>query len=102
MIEVVTGSLEEQIIKLLQKRYPITMSDLEQELHLPRTVLLRVLKKLHARGIVRLEPLSDTIFVRLMRQDFSFVGIQRQRKPVKRSRSRRPQAPKEYDGIMYS
>ena len=30
MIEIVTGTIEEQIIKLLQKTYPITVKDLEK------------------------------------------------------------------------
>ena len=33
MIEITRGTLEEQIIKLLQKTYPITVTDIKKELN---------------------------------------------------------------------
>ena len=53
------------------------------------------------KGIVRLEPLPDKTYIRLIRQDFSFVGKKRQRKFIKHSKGKR-QKSKDYDGIMYS
>ena len=102
MIEITTGTLEEQIIKLLQKTYPITVSDVEKKLHLSKKTILRVLQKLQTKGIVQLEPLPDKTYVRLLRNDFSFVGKKRQRKFKKHHRVGKKQEPKEYDGIMYS
>ena len=101
MIEITTGTIEERIIKLLKKKYPITVKEIKQELNISRTIVLRQLQKLQTKAIVRLEPLSDKIYVRLLRHDFSFVGKKRQRKFIKHSTGKKPQKPDEYDGIMY-
>lgn len=102
MIEITTGTLEEQIIKLLQKKYPITISDIEKDLRSSRSIIIRVLQKLHVKGIVQLEPLPDKTYVRLLRRDFSFVGKKRQKKFLKHRTGKKRQEPEEYDGIMYS
>lgn len=102
MIEIVNGTLEEQIIKLLQKIYPITISDIEKKLHVSRKMILRVLQKFQVKGIVQLEPLSNKTYIRLLRNDFSFVGKKRQRKFIKRHSGKKKQEPEDYEGIMYS
>lgn len=102
MIEIVNGTLEEQIIKLLQRLYPITVYDIEKKLHVSRRMILRVLQKLQVKGIVQLEPLSDKTYIRLLRNDFSFVGKKRQRKFIKHYKGKKKQGPEEYEGIMYS
>ena len=102
MIEITTGTLEERIIKLLQKTYPITVKDIKLELNISKDVALRTLKKLQIKGIVKLEPLPDKTYVRLLRHDFSFIGKKRQRKFIKHRSGRKKQEPDEYDGIMYS
>jgi len=102
MIEITTGTLEEQIIKLLQKKYPITISDIEEELQASKKIIVRVLQKLQVKGIVQLEPLPDKTYVRLLRRDFSFIGKKRQRKFLKHRTGKKRQEPEEYDGIMYS
>ena len=102
MIEIVNGTREEQIIKLLQKIYPITISDIEKKLHLSRKMILRVLQKFQVKGIVQLEPLSNKTYIRLLRNDFSFVGKKRQRKFIKHHSGKKKQEPEDYDGIMYS
>ena len=61
----------------------------------------RVLKKFEVSGIVQLEILKDKTYIRLLRNDFRFVGKRRQRKFVKH-KSPIKQEPDEYDGIMYS
>ena len=101
MIEITTGTLEEQIIKFLQKNYPVTVSDVEENLNLSKQVVMRVLNKLQVKGIVQLEPLPDKTYIRLLRNDFSFVGKRRQRKFKKHRTTGKKQEPKEYDGIMY-
>ena len=83
MIEITSGTLEEHVIKLLQKTYPITVSDLERELRVSRPVILRVLQKFQTKGIVQLEHLPNKIFIRLQRNDFSFIGKKRQKKFIK-------------------
>ncbi len=52
MIEIVNGTLEEQIIKLLQKTYPITIKDLEKKLHISRDMIVRVLQKLQIKNYI--------------------------------------------------
>lgn len=102
MIEITCGTLEEQIIKLLQKTYPITLQDIIKNMHISKTIAIRELKKLQTKGIVRLEPLPDKTFIRLQRNDFSFVGKRRQRKFIKHTKSKKVQEPEEYNGMMYS
>ena len=102
MIEIVNGTLEEQIIKLLQKIYPITIIDLEKKLHISRNMIVRVLQKLQINGIVQLEPLPDKTYIRLKRRDFRFVGRKRQKKFIKHHSGEKSQAPGKYDGSMYS
>ena len=100
MIEITSGTLEERIIKLLQKTYPVTVREIRNGLNLPRGVIQRVLQQLQVRGIVQLDVLPDKTYVRLIRHDFSFVGRKRQRKFIKRHAGRKPEKT-EYDGIMY-
>ena len=101
MIEITRGTTDEQIIKILQKTYPITVEQLKKELNLSKQQLLRVLNKLQVKGIIQLEPLPDAIFIRLLRNDFSFIGKKRQRKFIKHGKKKQ-QKTKEYNGMMYS
>jgi len=101
VIQVVEGSVESRIIRLLLEMYPVTLRDLERELRLHDDVLQRSLKALIARGIVEVEPLPDRTYVRLLRSDFSFVGRKEsQRKRVKHH-GRKPGTPKDYEGPMF-
>ena len=102
MIEITTGTIEERIIKLLQKKYPITVKEIKEELNISKSIVLRYLQKLQTKAIIRLEPLSDKIYVRLLRHDFSFVGKKRQRKFIKHYTGKKKQEPEDYNGIMYS
>ena len=102
MIEITTGTLEERIIKFLQKTYPVTVFDAEQKLHVSRSVVLRTLQKFQTKGIVQLEPLPDKTYIRLLRNDFSFIGKKRQRKFIKHHAGGKQSESKEYDGMMYS
>ena len=102
MIEITSGTLEARIIKLLQKTYPITVKDIKDELNISRDVAFRTLKKFQIKGIVKLEPLPDKTYVRLLRHDFSFIGKKRQRKFIKHTSSGKKQESEEYDGMMYS
>lgn len=101
MIEITNGSHEEKIIKFLQKKYPVTVKEIREKLHISNTVALRILKQLQIKGIVQLEPLPGKIYVRLIRHDFSFIGKKRQRKFIKHKSSKK-QKTQDYDGIMYS
>ena len=102
MIEITIGSLEEQIIKLLQKKYPITTFELASKLRVSRKEIEWVLQKFQIKGIAKLEPLPDKTYVRLLRNDFQFVGPRHQRKIMKHSTKNKKEDDGDYDGIMYS
>ena len=101
MIEITRGTIDEQIIRILQKTYPMTVKELKIKLHLSKQQVIRVLNKLQVKGIVRLEPLPDKTYVRLLRHDFNFIGKKRQRKFIKHTRSKINKS-KDYEGIMYT
>jgi hypothetical protein len=102
MIEITTGTLEERIIRLLLKTYPITVEDIKVKLNISVDRVIRTLKKFQMKGIVRLEPLPNKTYVRLLRHDFSFIRKKRQRKFIKHHTGKKIQEKEEYDGIMYS
>jgi hypothetical protein len=98
MIEIVAGTLEEHIITLLQKTYPVTITDLVRRLHVPRERVEWVLHKFQVKGIVKLEPLPDKTYIRLLRADFHIIGG----KHKAPGRKHRQDADEEDIGIMYS
>ena len=57
MIEITRGTFEEQIIKILQKTYPVTVKEISEKIHLSEKQVLRILQKLRVKGIV---PVSYT------------------------------------------
>ncbi|RLF34727.1 MAG: transcriptional regulator [Thermoplasmata archaeon] len=103
MIEIITGSLEEQIIKFLQKTYPVTVEDIKQKLHLSKNTTTRVLQKLQMKNIVKLEPLPGKTYIRLLRNDFRFIGKKHQKKFIKHYENKKTQKNKEeHNSFMYS
>ncbi len=102
MIEIVGGTIEEQIIDILQKTYPIAVEDIERQLHLSQDAIIRVLQKLQVKGIVQLEPLPDKTFIRLLRRDIKVVSKKRQKKFIKHHQRHPKYFPKEKDDdFMY-
>ncbi|KYK24305.1 transcriptional regulator [Thermoplasmatales archaeon SM1-50] len=105
MILITIGSLEERIIKLLQETYPITTSEIAQKLKASLREIEWVLKKFQIKRIVQLEPFPDKTYVRLLRDDFQFVGSKQQRKTIKHTTGHKKEERKNYDDIndiMYS
>lgn len=103
MIEIIRGSLEEQIIKLLQKHYPITTFEIAVKLRVSQKNVERILKKFQVKGIARLDPLPDKVYVRLLRNDFKIIGSKLQRRPIKKkSFSYKKEEDIDPDSIMYS
>lgn len=101
MIEVILGSLEAQILQILQKKYPITIEDLARLLPVSRARIEHELQKMQVRGLVRIQPLPDKTYLRLLRNDFSFIGKKHQQQ--KKTEEKQPNNPsEEYDGIMYT
>ena len=101
MIEIKGGTIEEKIIKQLQKIYPITIKDLEKKLHISRVQIIRVLQQMQVNGIVQLESLPDKTYIRLIRFDFKFVTKKRQKKFIKHRKGKKPYQSSEDDSIMY-
>jgi len=101
VIEIVTGTNEEQIIRVLLEKYPITVEQLTKSLPFSADVVEREIDKLIVKGIVRLELLPGARFIRLLRRDFRFVGKKAQRRFVKHKTGRRPKGPEKYDGPMF-
>lgn len=102
MIEITIGSLEEQIIKLLRTTYPITTFEIAQTLGISRREIEWILHKFQIKGIVKLEPLPDITYVRLLRNDFQFVGPRQQRRIMKQTKETKKEENSTYEGIMYS
>ncbi len=102
MIEITIGSLEEHIIKLLQTTYPITTAEVSRKLRVSRREVEWILHKFQIKGIVKLEPLPDITYVRLLRNDFHFVGPKQQRRIMKQSTDATKKDTDGYEGIMYS
>jgi DNA-binding Lrp family transcriptional regulator len=103
MIEIIRGSLEDQVIKLLQKKYPITTFELASKLHVSQKQVERILQKFQMKGITKLDILPDKIYVRLLRNDFRFVGLKQQVKPIKKKSIRsKKEDYGDNDSIMYS
>jgi predicted transcriptional regulator len=101
MIEITGGTLEEKIIKQLQKTYPITIKDLEDKVHVSRARIIRVLQQLQINGVVQLESLSDKTYIRLLRFDIKFVTKKRQKKFIKHKHQKRHYDSGEDDSFMY-
>ncbi len=70
----VTNKLQEQIIKILMKKYPITTDELVKELGTRKYVVQTEIKRLEKEGIIALDVIPDKIFVRLLRRDFMFFN----------------------------
>lgn len=102
MIEITNGTIEERVIKTLRKLYPVTIKDLEKELKVSRKIIQRVLQKFVVKGIVQLEPLPDKTYIRLLRNDFSFIGKKRQKKFIKHHSERKQKKTADYEGIMFN
>jgi hypothetical protein len=112
MIEIKKGSMEERILRVLLKKYPITITDLQKRLKVKREIIERIIKAFEKRAIVTLDVLPDTVYIRLNRFDFNFVGRREsQRKTLKHQKGKKSTAAKlrvvkrskkdEYDDMVY-
>jgi predicted ArsR family transcriptional regulator len=100
-VEVLHGSLDERILRYLLEAYPVTAAQLARDLRVSRTKMDRQLKALATRGVIELEELPGTTFVRLLRHDLSFFGYKEsQRKRIKRSGGRKGTS-KDVEGPMF-
>ena len=102
MIEIKKDTLEERILKILMQRYPVKFSELRGELGIKESIIRNSLDKLCRRRIIELETLPGEIFIRLIRRDLSFRGINtvQKRKVIQKS-AQLPGKIKEDEGMMY-
>lgn len=100
VIEIEQGTLEERVLRILLEAYPVTLKGLKWELKISEVKLDLVMKKFVMRGIIELEELPDTTFVRLLRSDFVFVGRKASQKKRFKRKGGRKKA-EDYDGIMF-
>ena len=101
MIDIKVGTIEERIIKMLQKEYPITVKELSRKLGISMEKLKTELLKLQSKNVIVLEPLPDKTFIRLIRFDIRFIGRRRQYKFIKKKKMRIEEEEDEGNDIMY-
>ena len=101
MIDIKVGTIEERIIKMLQKEYPITVKELSRKLGISMEKLKTELLKLQSKNVIVLEPLPDKTFIRLIRFDIRFIGRRRQYKFIKKKKMRIEEEEDERNDIMY-
>ena len=101
MIEIKKGTLEERIIKTVQKEYPITLKELSKKLGISEKRLTAELIKMQSKNILVMEKLPDKVYIRLIRFDFLFVGRRRQYKFIKKKKMKEEKRDDEND-IMYA
>ncbi len=81
-------SLEGKIVKLLMKGRPLTIKEVAEELKFSVSRVRRAVKGLASRGIVEIEELPDKKYLRLLRSDIKFHGINpSQEEAIKRKKS---------------
>lgn len=85
------------VLDYLLEKYPVTVEELSDMLSLSEKKLRLILKKLEKRGILVLEPLPDKTYVRLLRRDIRFVGVNPSQKRALKRRRRRDKKKKEED-----
>ena len=99
-MEIEKGTIHERVIKILTTDYPITISELSKKLGISKIRTERIIKSFQAKGIVEIEVLPNKSYIRLIRQDFHFVG----RSPVQKKSLKRKSKKKQendYEGMMY-
>lgn len=100
MMEINKDSMEAKILKFLMENYPITVKELSKGIGVKGSTLKPILLELRRMRILDFDFLPNKTFIRLLRTDFSFVGIKaEQRKGIVKKSSR--YKAEEYEGIMY-
>ena len=101
-MQIKTGSLEERILRILLKKYPVTVDEIQEEVGMNEDMVERVLKALQTRGVIMLEALPDETFVRLINPNLHFIGRSSvQKKSLKRKTGKKKTESKANE-IMYA
>lgn len=109
LVHVRTDTPEERILRVLLDRYPIDTDEVSKLTGMKKRDVERFLKGMEARGWITLERLSERIFIRLRRFDFTFYGrSETQRKALKHKKKGKTRTDKskllrdEHDDMMYT
>ena len=100
MIEINKDGLNGRILKTMMHKHPITSSELRRMLKVREHTLENSLSELMRCGIIEKEPLSDKVYLRLLRQDISFVGAEPKQKRgiIKKTEKKKT---RDYEGMMF-
>ena len=89
-IEIEGDSLEGRIIRLLMEGRPMTEREIADELKISKSRVERTIKGLVSRGILEIEELPDKKYLRLLRRDIKFHGVNpSQERAIKKKRKRK-------------
>jgi len=101
MIEIKKDTLEERILKILMSRYPVKFSELRGELNVKESTIRESLNKLCGKKIIELEILPGETFIRLIRRDLRFHGINPVQKRGIIQKTGKKDKIDNYEGMMY-
>jgi len=94
--------MEERIIKLIQKNYPITIKEIAERIGVGIEKVKMEIIKLQKKGIVDVDILPDKTFVRLIRYDIRFFGERNQYRFIKKKKEKVKGRKNNGDEIMYA
>ncbi len=101
-MQIKTGSLEERILKILLKKYPVTVNEIREEVGVNEEKLKRVLKALQTRGVIMLDALPDETFVRLINPNLHFIGRSSVQKKSLKRKAGKKKTEKKVNEMMYA
>lgn len=86
-IEIDSDSLEGKIIRLLMEGRPMTINEVADELKISKSRVERKVKALVSKDIIQVEELPDKKYLRLLRRDIKFHGVNpSQEKAIKKKK----------------
>lgn len=105
VVEIRNGTLEADILHICLQKYPITNRYLAKALSQRLDKINLALLQLEKRGILKLEPLDDVWYIRLLTLSISFIGSNpTQKHSLKHKKAKKKTLMKKrntYDGMMY-
>ena len=101
-IEISQGSLDEKVIRVLQKIYPITLKELYKEITGRNDKIKLAIQRLESAGIIQLEPLEDKTYVRLIRTDVMFLGTNPTQKKRFKHKGKKKKKTYDDDSLAYA
>lgn len=97
MITIQSSSTDARILQYLLVKYPVTIIELKDMLSLPSKKINLAIGRLVKRKMVELDVLPDKTYVRLIRRDIRFEGINPSQKQALKKRNPRKRKLKKGD-----